>query len=60
MANQHIFKSGQITVFIFNFKCFNILTHSLILGIIKTKGLLSLSEYPIKYLELALVLTNFR
>ena len=30
-----------------------------IFGIIKTNGLISLSKYPIKYLELVLVLTDF-
>ena len=34
-------------------------TCPLILVIIKTNGLVSLSKYPIKYLELAFVLTNF-
>ena len=37
--------------------CF--LIYPLILGIIKTNGLVYLSEYPIKYLELVSVLINF-
>ena len=37
----------------------NVLTYLLILGIIKTHGLIVLSKYPIKYLELVFVLTNF-
>ena len=37
----------------------NILTYPLILGIIKTIGLIALSKYSIKYLELVFVLTNF-
>ena len=36
----------------------NILTSPLILGIIKTNGLIDLSTHPIKYLELVFVLTN--
>ena len=37
----------------------NVLTYPPILGIIKTNGLIVLSIYPIKYLELVFVLTNF-
>ena len=37
----------------------NVLTYLFILGIIKTNGVTSLSKYPIKYLELVFVLTNF-
>ena len=38
----------------------NVLTYPLILGIIKTNGLIPLSNFiPIKYLELVFVLTNF-
>ena len=37
----------------------NVLTYPLILGIIKTNGLIVLSQYPIKYLELVFVCTNF-
>ena len=37
----------------------NVLTYPLILGIIKTNGLLTLYKYPIKYLELLFVVTNF-
>ena len=37
----------------------NVLTYALILGIIKTNGLISLSKYPIKYLELVSVSINF-
>ena len=36
----------------------NVLTYPLILGIIKSNGLIALSKYPIKYLELVFVLTN--
>ena len=38
----------------------NVLTYPLILGIIKINGLMSLSIYPVKYLELDFVLTNFK
>ena len=38
----------------------NILTSPLILGIIKTNGLIDLSTHPIKYLELVFVLTNIK
>ena len=37
----------------------NVLTYPLILGVIKTNGLMVLSKYPIKYLQLVFVLTNF-
>ena len=38
----------------------NFLTYPFILGIIKTNGLIALSNFiPIKYLELVFVLTNF-
>ena len=37
----------------------NALTYPLILGIIKTNGLIVLSKYPIKYLESVCVSTNF-
>ena len=37
----------------------NVLTYPLILGIIKTNGPMALSKYPIQYLELDFVLTNF-
>ena len=37
----------------------NVLKYLLILGIIKANGLTALSKYPIKYLELDFVLTNF-
>ena len=33
----------------------NVLTHPLILGIIKTNGLKALFEYPIKYLQLVFI-----
>ena len=36
----------------------NVLTYPLILDIIKTNGLIVLSKYPLKYLELVFVLTN--
>ena len=35
------------------------MSHPLILAIIETKGFISLSKYPIKYLELVYILTNF-
>ena len=37
----------------------DVLTYPLILSIIKTYDLIALSKYPIKYLELVFVLTNF-
>ena len=37
----------------------NALKYSLILSLIKTNGLIALSKYPIQYLELVFVLTNF-
>ena len=37
----------------------NVLTYPHILGIIKTNGLVYLSKYPVKYLELCFVLANF-
>ena len=37
----------------------NVLTYQIILGIIKTNGLIVLSKYPIKSLELVSMLTNF-
>ena len=37
----------------------NVLTYPLILDIIKTNGLIVLSKYPLKYLELVFVLTSF-
>ena len=37
----------------------NALTYPLILGIIETNGPISLSKYPIKYLELVSIFTNF-
>ena len=37
----------------------NVLTYPPILGIIKTNGLIALSKYPIKYLELVFALSNF-
>ena len=37
----------------------NVLTYPLILGIIKTDGLIALYKSPIKYLELVFALTNF-
>ena len=37
----------------------NVLTYLVILGISKTNGLLTLSKYAIKYLELVFVLINF-
>ena len=49
-------------------KCFNLLfvaltwntlTHTPVLGITKTNGLIVLSKYPIKYEVLVFVLTNF-
>ena len=36
----------------------NVLTYPLILDIIKTNGLIVLSKYPLKYLELVFFLTN--
>ena len=36
-----------------------VLTYPLILDNIQTDGLITLSKYPIKYLELIFVLTNF-
>ena len=36
-----------------------VLTYPLILGNIKTNGLITLSKYPIKYLQLVFVLINF-
>ena len=38
----------------------NVLKYRLILGIIKSNGLIVLSKYPIKFLELVFVLTNFK
>ena len=39
----------------------NVLTYPLMLGIIKTNGIIALSNFiPIKYLELVFVLTNFQ
>ena len=38
----------------------HILTCLLVLGIIKTNGLIALSRYPIKYLELDFVSINFK
>ena len=37
----------------------NVLAYPLILGIIKTNGLIALSKYSIKYLELVFVSINF-
>ena len=37
----------------------NVLKYRLVLGIIKTNGLMVLSKHPIKFLELVFVLTNF-
>ena len=37
----------------------HVLTYPLILGIRKSNSLIALSEYPIKYLELVFILTNF-
>ena len=37
----------------------NVLTYPLILGIIKTNGLIALSKYAIHELELVFVLNNF-
>ena len=37
----------------------NVLTYPLILGKTKTNGLITLSRYPIKYLELVFVSINF-
>ena len=37
----------------------NFLTYPLVLGIIEIKGLIALSKYPITYLELVFILTNF-
>ena len=44
---------------LFPYLTINVLTYPLILGINKTNGLIVLSKYPTKYLELAFVLTNF-
>ena len=37
----------------------NLLIHPLVLGIIKTNGPRTFAKYPIKYLELVFVSTNF-
>ena len=37
----------------------NVLAYPLILGIMKTNGLIALSKYPIQYLELVFVLNYF-
>ena len=36
----------------------NVVTYTLILGIININGLIALPKYPIKYLEIVSVLTN--
>ena len=41
------------------FPFLTVFTYSLILDIIITNVLIALSKYPIKYLELVFVLTNF-
>ena len=38
---------------------FNVVTYPLILGNIRFNGLITVSKYPIKYLKLAFVSTNF-
>ena len=55
-----IFVADTKKTFVYNFVApLNVLTHPLILGIIKTNILTALSEYPIKYLELVFVSINF-
>ena len=44
---------------LFPFLTLNVIAYPLILDIFKTTGLTVLSEYPIKYLELVFILTNF-
>ena len=44
---------------LFPFLTLNVIAYPLILDIFKTTGLTVLSQYPIKYLELVFVLTNF-
>ena len=44
---------------LFPFLTLNVIAYPLILDIFKTTGLTVLSKYPIKYLELVFVLTNF-
>ena len=50
---------GNKNILMFTSLTLNILIYPIILGIIKTNGLMVLSKYPIKYLQLVFVLTNF-
>ena len=49
----------EITLFYLS-SALNVITYPLFLGIIKTNGLISLYKSPIKYIELAFVLTSFQ
>ena len=59
IASNHLFEINLLFLSLSPPLTLKTLAYPLILGIIKTHGLLALSEYPIKYLELVLVLTNF-
>ena len=60
ITSHHLYQKTLIFYFIY-ISIFNLtfLTYPLILGIIKTDGLIVLSKYPIKYLELVFVSINF-
>ena len=59
--NSTVIPHSQYLIFnpLFLSSALNVLTYPFILGTTKTNGFISLSKYPIKYLELVLVLNNF-
>ena len=58
--NSFSYSIGKDTALLFLSITLIVLMYPLILGEIKTNGLLTSSKYPVKYLELVFVLTNFR
>ena len=59
IASHHLYKKILMCFFISIFN-FNVLTHSLILRDIKTNGLITLFQYPIRYLESVFSSTDFK
>ena len=57
IASHHIY--GKTLLSLFSSLTLNVLTYPLILGIIKANGLITLSKYHVKYLQLVFALINF-